>query len=213
MIYWYDTEFIEDGRTIELISIGIVAGDGREYYAVNSDAPWDRIKDNDWLVRNVLPSLSMTNTIGLQRYCESDPNTHPRPSISLVTINRLNSSVKPHWVIANEVRDFLTVEPGWRNNELWAYYGAYDHVALCQLWGPMRSLPYGIPMWTNDLMQLWQAAGEPEMPAKSPGIHNALADARWNQKLWQLCQAGFTIKDLQGRSVDGSRSDHPVSDQ
>jgi hypothetical protein len=29
MKYYYDTEFIEDGRTIDLISIGIVAEDGR----------------------------------------------------------------------------------------------------------------------------------------------------------------------------------------
>src|SRR4051812_11038169 len=34
MKYFYDTEFLEDGQTIELISIGIVAEDGREYYAV-----------------------------------------------------------------------------------------------------------------------------------------------------------------------------------
>ena len=35
MKYFYDTEFIEDGSTIELISIGVVAEDGREYYAVS----------------------------------------------------------------------------------------------------------------------------------------------------------------------------------
>ncbi|MCW2560140.1 MAG: hypothetical protein JWP55_4104 [Mycobacterium sp.] len=29
-IYCYDTEFLNDGRTIELISIGIVCEDGRE---------------------------------------------------------------------------------------------------------------------------------------------------------------------------------------
>ncbi len=30
--YFYDCEFLENGNTIELISIGIVADDGREYY-------------------------------------------------------------------------------------------------------------------------------------------------------------------------------------
>ena len=30
MRYFYDTEFIEDGTTIELVSIGVVAEDGRE---------------------------------------------------------------------------------------------------------------------------------------------------------------------------------------
>ena len=37
MRFFYDTEFIEDGDTIELISIGIVGDDGREYYAVSTD--------------------------------------------------------------------------------------------------------------------------------------------------------------------------------
>ena len=32
MRFFYDCEFIEDGRTIELVSIGVVAEDGREFY-------------------------------------------------------------------------------------------------------------------------------------------------------------------------------------
>lgn len=38
MKYFLDTEFIEDGVTIDLISIGIVSDDGREFYACNRDA-------------------------------------------------------------------------------------------------------------------------------------------------------------------------------
>ena len=37
MRYFYDCEFIEDGRTIDLVSIGVVAEDGREYYAVSTE--------------------------------------------------------------------------------------------------------------------------------------------------------------------------------
>ena len=47
MKYFLDTEFIEDGKTIDLISIGIVAEDGREYYAINSEC--DFPKANDWI--------------------------------------------------------------------------------------------------------------------------------------------------------------------
>lgn len=43
MKYFFDTEFHEDGRTIDLISIGIVAEDGREYYAINRECDFDRI--------------------------------------------------------------------------------------------------------------------------------------------------------------------------
>ncbi|WP_288831329.1 polyadenylate-specific 3'-exoribonuclease AS [uncultured Corynebacterium sp.] len=55
MRYFYDTEFIEDGRTIELVSIGIVAEDGREYYAVSTD--FDASRANQWVRKNVLDKL------------------------------------------------------------------------------------------------------------------------------------------------------------
>jgi 3'-5' exoribonuclease-like protein len=54
MLYFFDTEFIEDGSMIDLISIGIVA-DGRELYACNQEARLDRA--NDWVRANVLPKL------------------------------------------------------------------------------------------------------------------------------------------------------------
>lgn len=53
--YFYDTEFIEDGNTIELVSIGIVAEDGREYYAVSTDFHASRA--NAWVRENVLDKL------------------------------------------------------------------------------------------------------------------------------------------------------------
>lgn len=55
MKYFFDTEFSEDGTTIELISIGIVSADGREYYAVSNEFNAD--KCNDWVKANVLPFL------------------------------------------------------------------------------------------------------------------------------------------------------------
>src|ERR1700761_5160219 len=50
MRYFYDCEFIEDGRTIELVSIGVVDEAGREFYAVSTEfdpsraIPW--VRDN-----------------------------------------------------------------------------------------------------------------------------------------------------------------------
>src|SRR5712675_2913217 len=55
MRYFFDTEFYEDGKTIDLISIGIVAEDGREFYAVSQDAQLHRV--SDWVRSNVLPRL------------------------------------------------------------------------------------------------------------------------------------------------------------
>jgi hypothetical protein len=53
--YWFDTEFIEDGKTIDLISIGIVGEDGREFYAESEEC--DLAKASPWVRDNVLPHL------------------------------------------------------------------------------------------------------------------------------------------------------------
>ncbi|AZA11786.1 polyadenylate-specific 3'-exoribonuclease AS [Corynebacterium gerontici] len=55
MRYFYDTEFIEDGTTIELVSIGIVGEDGSEYYAVSTEA--NHHLANRWVRENVLAKL------------------------------------------------------------------------------------------------------------------------------------------------------------
>lgn len=54
MKYWLDTEFMEDGRNIDLMSIGIVAEDGREFYC---EFDVDFNYANDWVKQNVIPHL------------------------------------------------------------------------------------------------------------------------------------------------------------
>lgn len=170
MKVFYDFEFLEDGRTIDPISLGMVREDGKEYEAVFSDAPWHRIKQHKWLCENVVPHLPLIGEVqtpilgGVNHFFEIDKN---------------NPIVKPGQVIANEVRTFLQGTP---DLELWAYYADYDHVALAQLWGPMINLPKGIPMRTNDLQQECERLGNPTLPREPmEDEHNALADARWDQ--------------------------------
>lgn len=55
MRYWLDTEFIENGETIDLVSIGIIAEDGRQYYAVNISCDFE--KASDWVKENVISKL------------------------------------------------------------------------------------------------------------------------------------------------------------
>lgn len=57
MKYFLDTEFIESGPSFPLIplSIAMVCSDGREFYAVNGDAPLELA--NDWVKQNVIPQL------------------------------------------------------------------------------------------------------------------------------------------------------------
>ena len=55
MKYWIDTEFIERPCIIDLISIGLVAEDGREFYAESSEVDWS--KANAWTLQTVRPQL------------------------------------------------------------------------------------------------------------------------------------------------------------
>jgi len=55
MKYWMDTEFIARPYTIDLISIGLVAEDGREFYAESNEVDWT--KANQWTLEVVRPQL------------------------------------------------------------------------------------------------------------------------------------------------------------
>ena len=48
MKYWFDTEFIEDGVTIALLSIGVVCEDGRRFLPLESRNA-DRSRNGEWV--------------------------------------------------------------------------------------------------------------------------------------------------------------------
>lgn len=166
---FYDCEFLEDGSTVDLISIGMVTDDGREYYAIQQRTwrEWRKVYRHEWLRENVMPSLPRLHG---DRRLQVSYRTNP------LAIDFHAREMKPREQIRDEVRDFiLAAGPA---VELWADYGAYDHVALCQLFGRMIDLPDGVPMWTHDFQQAWETAGRPGLPEQASGLHNALADAR-----------------------------------
>ncbi|HEY9472851.1 MAG TPA: polyadenylate-specific 3'-exoribonuclease AS [Mycobacteriales bacterium] len=154
--YFYDTEFIEDGHTIDLVSIGVTDEEGREFYAVSSEFDPDRAIP--WVRRNVLDKL-------------------PSPG---------NAAWRSRARLREDLYAFLA-EPD-EAIELWAWYGAYDHVVLCQLWGAMPTLPRTMPRFTNELRTLWDLAGRPELPSPPADRHDALADARHNLARWRVIQ-------------------------
>jgi len=159
--YWYDTEFIEDGKTIDLISIGIVCEDGREFYAESLDA--DLSKASAWVRENVLPHLFS------QQANKSEGNRWSR-----------DGGIGGLWTRADMKRE-LKLFIGSDIPEFWAYYADYDHVALCQLFGTMMDLPNGWPMYTRDVKQYCDSLGNPSLPEQGKSEHNALADARWTR--------------------------------
>jgi len=56
--YFLDTEFIEAPNHLDMISIGIVADDGRAIYYENSEVDWSRA--SQWVLDNVKPHLNGT---------------------------------------------------------------------------------------------------------------------------------------------------------
>lgn len=181
--FFYDTEFIEDGRTIGLLSIGAVDEHGREFYAVNANSQvMTRAVEHDWLRANVLPYLPVTL---IPPDGASGLISPPGWRWSWDTTHADYSRVMPHRQIARELLAFL--DPRGCEPELWAWFGAYDHVAYAQLWGPMVELPSGLPMLTRELVQRWGgrrptpearsarqrsqlAGGCPLEPAAVPGV-------------------------------------------
>jgi 3' exoribonuclease, RNase T-like len=154
--YFYDCEFVEDGRVVDLVSIGVVDESGREFYAISTE--FDPTQAIPWVRRNVLDKL-------------------PGPA---------DPAWKSRERIRTELLAFLT-EPG-EEIELWAWYAAYDHVALCQLWGAMPALPRPIPRFTKDLRQLWDDLDRPTLPGAGKDQHDALADARHNLARWKVME-------------------------
>ena len=163
MKYWYDTEFIEDGQTIDLLSIGIVSEDGRELYLESSQANWS--KASDWVKKNVLPRLLSYRAVE-GGFTQSACDAVSRGTIALM------------------VREFCDPDKYGRP-EFWAYYADYDHVALCQLFGTMMDLPEGWPRYTNDIKQLCNYLGDRPLPKQGKDEHNALDDAYWNREAYE----------------------------
>lgn len=163
MKIWHDWEFLEDGITVQPISVGMVREDGAELYYEFINAPLTDVLQRAWLKENVVPHLSA----GWQ---------------SAMLIQESNAVVKSKLAIRNKVYDFLL--EAWKADrengiELWGWYSAYDHLCLAQLFGRMIDLPDWCPMWTNDVRQEFHRLGNPSYPRQTEGLHNALADAKF----------------------------------
>lgn len=162
MKIFFDTEFIEDGRTIELLSIGLVREDGATYYAevIDSIPLWETA--SEWVKENVIAHLKSNNT------------------------SEFVPELKLKKQIAKDIVEFVGEKP-----EFWAYYADYDWVALCQLYGTMMDLPKGWPMFCMDIKQLAVGKGimnSNELPMQLGTEHNALDDAIWNRNAFEYLE-------------------------
>lgn len=159
--YFFDTEFYENGETIELISIGMV----REYdlntlYLVNKDFDYNAMVQ-DAKARGLDETISFLDN---QVFNNLDSNIRNTVSKEEIKIQILN---------------FVRGSP-----QFWASCSAYDWVVLSQLFGVMVNLPSDWPRFCNDLAMLKRIFNKPEIdysPMKQFKLygkeHNALYDA------------------------------------
>lgn len=192
MRVYYDCEFIDDGRTIDLVSIGAVREDGLSYYAISSEFDKGKFLSERWMVQNVLPYLPfklhhkiMDDHGSLQHDAGFELTLVPLPDHPDVNL------IKDRATIRQELGEFIYKASTYRSPiSLWGYFSAHDHICLTQLWGPMVKLPPHIPQRTNDLQQEASRLGvsRVEFPRQGQKRHNALEDARWHKELHDFLQ-------------------------
>jgi hypothetical protein len=222
MKYFLDTEFIEGfykptfGKRrhyIDLISIGVVCEDGREYYAISNEYRYSDA--SNWVKENVIRPMYEQSVPGFKRQFLYERNFH----ISVGKSNHL---------ILMELMDFFKVAydhtyPGLfapEDTQVYGYYSDYDWVLFCSLFGKMIELPKGFPMYCIDLKQTLDEVARNNMLniqnkhraesrfettlrviknddryPKQTNEHNALADARWNMQLYNFLQKGYVFSD------------------
>ncbi|MBD2076279.1 3'-5' exoribonuclease [Phormidium sp. FACHB-592] len=218
MRYWIDAEFIERGHRhpIDLISIAVVAEDDREYYAISTE--FNPNHASQWVKDNVLDKLPprhpinpMSGGVSPRLWGESKAWKSREvisievmaflkdlPIVDLHHFERSRLAKLSARIFGTDglakhpspkIQDIFNDPSFGEEPELWAYYGSYDHVSHCQLYGTMMDLPKGLPMYINDIMQEWRRLGKPELPQQASTAHNALDDARYCKQLWEFLDA------------------------
>lgn len=169
-ISWLPTigKFNKPYHTIELISIGIISEDGREYYAICNEFDLGQAKKNSWLNENVLTPIENDLYQSESQYAKT------YFSSSLTLKNLLKWKGKSKKQIAMDVVDFIDQRYLDKNDSsrgfiypvhtslkqvqttdlsFYGYYADYDWVLFCSLFGTMMDLPKGMPMFCHDLKQ------------------------------------------------------------
>lgn len=169
MKVFFDTEFTGLHQNTTLLSIGLVAEDGRSFYAEFMDYDYGQV--DDWLRNNVIANLHLEN--GEFRGVGRDYVT--LRSTSLVIRGALCM-----WLYSLDDKI-----------EMWSDCLAYDWVLFCQLFGGAQKIPdfiYYIPFDLSTLLKLKNI--DPDISREDFGgsldksqKHNAL----WDAKLIKAC--------------------------
>ena len=173
MKYFIDTEFTEGPHTsifgyrhhaIQLVSIGIVAEDGREYYAINDK--YNPRLSNDFVKNHVIPNLNEPFLVrdNWEVVCDLGSYLGSIKTISEIKTD-INQFICPfdkasEYAGAGSIDEgfvgYLTENPP----EFYGYYSDYDWVVFCSIYGSMVNLPKPFPKYCRDLKQMIDDAAE-----------------------------------------------------
>lgn len=156
LYYYLDTEFNDKGDTLDLISIGIVSEDNKEFYRICNE--FNLFECDDFVKTNVLPNLGKAPWLSKKEIASDLINF-----LELNSINKENKQIQ-----------FIT------------YYGAYDYVILGSLFGKLVNLPKNINYFVLDIMQESFLNNIDISGLENSSPHNALEDAWWNKKAWKI---------------------------
>lgn len=159
--YFIDTEFNEEVDPIEIISLGVVAADGRELYVINHEytagSPrWE--STHPWVRQNVKPFM----------FIEGMP-----------------FEIGGKDTMRNSLRNFVGDD---LSPEFWGYFADYDWFLICRLFGSFDKMPKRWSSICYDVRQFQHHAGSGVLPAKLTPEHNALIDARWTKLAYEHCK-------------------------
>jgi hypothetical protein len=186
--YFLDTEFIDTGKQIDLVSIAIVAEDGRQIYMQSSE--FTQQLASDWVKAHVFPHLALCpqgeHSLAGDLFYHYAYGQCTFTDAKGIAGAQTDCLWRTREQIAREIRVFCDPEQYGRP-EFWGWCCGYDWVALCQLFGTMMDLPTGWPHYMRDLQAVLDERGltDEMLPPQSDQAHNALADARYLELSWE----------------------------
>lgn len=197
--YFLDTEFIErgSGYPIDLISLGIVAEDGREYYAISTE--FKPRAASDWVIENVLkglPPILFSNSGQEDLYARSDSRWSPEviTKNNDLPFSQLEEEGIAQWKPLIQIKEEVLAFVGEDTDpEFWGYYCSTDWVVFYQLWGRLIDKPKCIPFGCEDINSYRKFLGlsRKDWPKslETDGNHNALLGAKTVKLRWEWCHA------------------------
>ena len=206
---FFDTEFIEDSNTLDLISIGLhVGGNGgySTFYAINEEANYEAAYKNSWVRLNVLLPIyedclktkygcgTFINLLKIEYDINDDTPTlivsgdqkvlgeHPFTYLNLTKeISRYGKSLKR---IRADLQKWLL---NFKSVQLYGYYCAYDFTLFCRIFDGLLNLPDNVIQYPIDLKVMSEhyknITGGLAFPEGSR--HNALEDAILNKEFFE----------------------------